>query len=77
MKLGVMCQDRRKPDIRRMKQWIDEGVAMPCAMHSSTGRPANLDFLKATSLSFGNAQPDKQRRRHTDERVYQKCTRRS
>jgi UDP-N-acetyl-2-amino-2-deoxyglucuronate dehydrogenase len=26
MKLRVMFQDRCKPDIRRMKQWIDEGV---------------------------------------------------
>lgn len=26
VKLGVMFQDRCKPDIRRMKQWIDEGV---------------------------------------------------
>jgi len=26
VKLGVMFQDRGKPDIRRMKQWIDEGV---------------------------------------------------
>lgn len=26
VKLGVMLQDRCKPDIRRMKQWIDEGV---------------------------------------------------
>lgn len=25
VKLGVMFQDRCKPDIRRMKQWIDEG----------------------------------------------------
>jgi UDP-N-acetyl-2-amino-2-deoxyglucuronate dehydrogenase len=26
VKLGVMFQDRCKPDIRRMKQWIDDGV---------------------------------------------------
>jgi UDP-N-acetyl-2-amino-2-deoxyglucuronate dehydrogenase len=26
VKLGVMFQDRSKPDIRRMKQWIDDGV---------------------------------------------------
>jgi UDP-N-acetyl-2-amino-2-deoxyglucuronate dehydrogenase len=26
VKLGVIFQDRCKPDIRRMKQWIDEGV---------------------------------------------------
>jgi UDP-N-acetyl-2-amino-2-deoxyglucuronate dehydrogenase len=26
VKLGVMFQDRCKPDIRRMKKWIDEGV---------------------------------------------------
>jgi predicted dehydrogenase len=26
VKLGVIFQDRSKPDIRRMKQWIDDGV---------------------------------------------------
>jgi UDP-N-acetyl-2-amino-2-deoxyglucuronate dehydrogenase len=26
VKLGVMFQDRFKPDIRRLKQWIDDGV---------------------------------------------------
>jgi UDP-N-acetyl-2-amino-2-deoxyglucuronate dehydrogenase len=27
MKLGVMFQDRHKPEIRRLKQWIENGVA--------------------------------------------------
>ena len=26
VKLGVMFQDRHKPDVRRLKQWIDNGV---------------------------------------------------
>jgi len=26
VKLGAMFQDRCKPDIRRMKQWIDDGI---------------------------------------------------
>jgi UDP-N-acetyl-2-amino-2-deoxyglucuronate dehydrogenase len=26
VKLGVIFQDRLKPDIRKLKQWIDEGV---------------------------------------------------
>jgi hypothetical protein len=63
--------------IQHFMQVSMSGHAMLCALHSSNGRPANLDFLKATSLSFGNAHPDKQRRHYTDERVYQKCTRRS